>query len=445
MAAARLIDPIDLAAYGYVEEEFFVRGEGNAYGWSPDAGLMVLGKGEYATRILLRRPARSSDFSGNVIVELPNTARRYDAAFVWSISWEHIVREGDAWVGATFLPEAVAGLKQFDSGRYASLGFGVPGSGAPCEADGAGTDLEEALRWDMISQVGVLLRSDRPGSPLAGFDVEYLYAASHQTDLQTYVNAIHPAARLADGAPVYDGYILHRDRGPARLNRCLAAPAPSGPVDVPVIRIVAEGDVLSTLARRRDDSDAPGDRYRLYEVAGAPHADAYFYRYMPTPPDQEALGTEPFLRVWPFDYACDPEIALTESDSMRFVSNTAFEHLHRWVRDGTPPPRAERIGVRDAGTREAALVTDRFGNAVGGVRTPELEAPRATYFPKTGGPGACGNLLHAEPFEWARLESEYGSFAGYAGRMASVLDRLEREGWLVPADADAVREGLRPR
>lgn len=442
MAADRLIDPIDLEDYGYIEEEYFVSGMANAYDWSPANGLAAAGSGPYTTRILLRRPVTPAGFSGNVVVELPNTARRYDAGFVWSLSWEHLLMEGDAWVGITFLPDVVEALKEFDSARYAPLVFGTPSSATTCTPDGPSTDLEEALRWDMISQVGTLLKSGPPGGPLAGFGVEYVYAASHQTDLQTYVNVIHPVARLAGGRPIFDGYVLHRDRGPARLNRCATTAPPAVPADVPVIRIVAEGDVLSTLARRRDDSDDLRDRYRLYEVAGAPHADAYFYRNMPTPADQEAAGTDPFLRVWPFAYACEPEIALTEADSMRFVANAAFEHLDRWVRDGAAPPRAERIAVSNAATPEAELLRDSFGNAVGGVRTPDLEVPRATYSPKSGGPGACGNLLHTEPFGWARLESVYGSYREYADRLLGAVDRLQKEGWLVPADAESVRREI---
>jgi hypothetical protein len=443
MAADRFVDPVDLDTFGYVEEEFFVSGAANAYNWDSGVGLSVLGGSPYSTRVLVRRPADGQRFSGNVIVELPNTARRYDAAFVWSLSWEHLVREGDVWVGVTFLPEVVQALKAFDPDRYAPLAFGAGEGPNPCAEGGRGFDLAESLRWDMISQVGAALRETAPGPDAffpAGFAVERVYAASHQTDLQTYVDAFHSEARLEGGGPVFDGYVLHRDRGPARIHRCAAAPVGAGAIDVPVIRIVAEGDVLTTTARRRPDSDAPEDRYRLYEVAGAPHADAYFYRHMPALEDQEAVGTEPFLRIWPFDYSCTPEIPLTESGAMRFIANAAFEHLDRWVREGVAPPRGERIVVRDAGPG-AEIDRDAFGNAIGGVRSPQMEVPIGTYSPKSPGPGACGNLLHVEPFGWSRLEASYGSFSNYREQLTDAVDRLENQGWLVPADAEQIRQG----
>ena len=127
MAANRLQDPIDLAEYGYVEEEFFVSGRANVYDWNEDGSLSVRSSdGPYTTRILLRRPADPGRFSGNVIMELGNTSRRYDAGFVWSVSWEHLIREGDAWVAITFSPVVIDALKQFNPERYKSLSFANP-------------------------------------------------------------------------------------------------------------------------------------------------------------------------------------------------------------------------------------------------------------------------------------------------------------------------------
>ena len=52
-----------------------------------------------------------------------------------------------------------------------------------------------------------------------------------------------------------------------------------GNAGVPVIRAMSQSDYLIGIAARRPDSDAPGDRYRHYEVAGAGHAspDELYY------------------------------------------------------------------------------------------------------------------------------------------------------------------------
>ena len=60
MAAGKLQDAVDLAALGYVEEEFFVSGAANVYDWAADGALTVkTANAPYTTRILVRRPADS--------------------------------------------------------------------------------------------------------------------------------------------------------------------------------------------------------------------------------------------------------------------------------------------------------------------------------------------------------------------------------------------------
>ena len=442
MSSAKLQAVVDLPKAGYVEEEFFVSGRANVYDWGADGALTVrTAAAPYTTRILVRRPADPRRFSGTAIVEISNFGRGYDLSFTWGVSHDYFMENGDAWVTITYAPENITALKKFDPARYAPLSMASPGpGGAPCA-----TAMEEGLRWDMFSQLGALLRAARPGGPLAGFNVQRVFATSHGGELPTYIAAIHPRARLTGGRPVYDGYILHRHTNLTRMHQCGMAPAAGDPrqvlrnVDVPLMRIVAQTDVPGTFARRRDDSDAPGDRYRLYEIAGAPHADGSFYPYMPTVADQKKTGFDGFLASWPFAAQCEPEMSLLRVPIMTYVLDAAFANLTRWVRDGVPPPRAERIAVDNGGTPQARVRLDQFGNAVGGVRSPYVDVPRATYFTSTRGPGLCGNLGHEEAFDWARLETLYGSSRDYAAKVAASVDRLVKERWLTEADGRRIK------
>jgi hypothetical protein len=368
-------------------------------------------------------------------VELGNNARVYDWGFTWSLSWEHLIGSGDVWVGVTYSPGAIRGLRAFDAGRYAPLSFANPGSEACGAAAVPGT--EGGLAPDMLSQLAALLRD--PSGPLGVEAAEYVYAVSHGVELPTYVAAVHPRSRLADGRAPYDGFLLHRHNLLASLHECGSAP-PAGDArhvirdaGAPVIRIVSETDVLATLDMRREDSDAPGDRYRLYEVAGAPHADGAFYRQLPALGDQEAAGTRPFLTYWPFASQCEPEIPIQELGVMRYVTDAALRNLDAWARGGEAPPRAARIEVSAVEDRD--ILRDEFGNALGGVRSPDLDAPRARYFTSAGGPGGCRNLGYSEPFGWSRLEDIYGSFGGWAERVRISVESLLDRGWLTPADA----------
>src|SRR5688572_21858076 len=82
MASAKLQTLVDLPKLGYVEEEFFVSGRANVYDWAADGRLSVkTPNAPYTTRILLRRPAAPARFSGNVIIEIANSARRFDFNF----------------------------------------------------------------------------------------------------------------------------------------------------------------------------------------------------------------------------------------------------------------------------------------------------------------------------------------------------------------------------
>ena len=137
--------------------------------------------------------------------------------------------------------------------------------------------MEEGFRFDLISKVGALLKAAPAGSPFAGFRVEGIYMTSQFPDVVTYLDAIHSHARLANGKPVIDGYLLRNPGAPSRLSNCGTAPARNDPrsivakVDVPVIEVVAQGEVDASLAQRRPDSDDADNRFRRYEVAGASH------------------------------------------------------------------------------------------------------------------------------------------------------------------------------
>src|SRR5215471_9073609 len=114
LASDRNLVPLDLVKAGFVEEEFIVSGTANVYNWETDGSLTVkTPNAPYATRILVRRPASASRFSGNVIVEILHSGRRFDWPMMWGYSRDFFLENGDAWIGIT-TPNAAAGLKAFN-------------------------------------------------------------------------------------------------------------------------------------------------------------------------------------------------------------------------------------------------------------------------------------------------------------------------------------------
>lgn len=444
MAANRTIGAPDLAKLGYVEEEFIVSGTANVYDWAADGSLKVLsGGGSYATRILVRRPAKQNRFSGNVVIETMNVARRFDWAMMFGYTHDYLFEHGDAWIGVT-MPAALVGLQKFNPTRYPGLSFSNPTPTAPCPGGNASTisDSEEGLRWDMLSQLGALLKSKVSSRPLASLHVENVYMTTQNVDIVTYINAIHSSAVLENGKPVYDGYLVKSPLAPAKINRCATAPAKTDPrsilkkINVPVIAVASQGEVVNTSVFRRPDDE----RFRLYEISGASHIDKSPYYSLLNFDDQaKSGGNVQGDASWPFAAKCDPDIPLTELPLMTYMFDAALFNLDQWVRKGTAPPHGKPLELKNAGTADASVVLDSNGHGVGGVRSPYVDVPVATYVPNSNGPGTCPELGHKVPFDAARFTALYGSTANYVSKVSKSVDALVREHWLTPTDGKKIK------
>lgn len=439
LAAEHNLEPMDLSKVGYVEEEFLVSGTADVYGYAADGSLTVkTPMAPYTTRVLVRRPVDPSRFSGTVVVELPNTARRFDWTMLWGYVHNYVTDHGAAWIGIT-MPGAVPGLKKFNSIRYAAVSFPNPTPNEACPA-GAGpgrggsatSEQEDGLRWDAITQVGSLLKS---GS-LPGLKADRVYLTTQGADVVTYAESIQPRAK------VYDGFVIKSPGGPARISRCAATPPRNGPqylhdVGVPVIGVLTEGEVLASQPFLRADSDESADRFRIYEIAGAAHIDASPYISLPSVEDQSGAGAAQGTPQWPFNARCEPEIPLQQLPLQSYILNGAFANLDLWVRNGTPAPKARRMELKDG---QVAL--DEFGNGLGGVRSPYVEVPTARYFTTTAGPGTCRELGHDVKFDWARLDSLYGSYKKYAARVDESIERMVKDRFVTETDAKRLRAAL---
>jgi hypothetical protein len=431
LASDKNLAPLDLAKAGFVEEEFIVSGTANVYDWTPGGALNVkTADAPYGTRILVRRPANASRFSGNVFIELMNTARRFDWPMMWGYSREHFIENGDAWIGIT-MPAAAAGLKTFNPTRYAGVSYANP-SQQPCTPNAARNEVEEGLRWDAISQIVALLKSDVAGRPLASLRVAAVFLTTQGADVQTYINAIQPSAKLSNGKPVFDGYLLKSPvAAPARINQCASAPPVGdsrrfiGKTNVPVLAVVAQGEAMEATPLRRSDSDAPDDKFRWYEIAGAGHIDKSAYSGFPLFADQiAASGTAQGTPEWPFNAKCEPEIPMMASPIMTYAFNATYAILTDWVRKGTAGPHAPPLDA----------------NGGGGVRNPYVEVPTATYLTNSTGPGVCREMGREVPYDAAKFQTLYPTTRAYADKVAQSVDRLVRERWLTDSDGKKIKQ-----
>lgn len=438
--------PVDLAKHGYVEEEFILSGAANVYDWASDGSVSVrTANAPYTNRVLVRRPASNSKFSGTVVVEISNAARRFDWDMMWGYVGDHIVERGDAWVGLT-LPQAIDSLKKFDDDRYGALSMANPTPGAACPgaAKGGPAAFEEGLRWDYYSQTAAALKSNMPGQPMAGMNVKNVILTTQAGDIVSYIDIFHDRARLASGKPLYDGYLVRGLPRPAKLSQC--APAiPAGDarqkikdIDVPVMNVAAQGEVPEGLRMRKDDSDAIGSRYRLYEIAGAAHIDWFAYRSMPSMAEQNAIGLAQGTVEWPFNIKCEPEIPLSKHELLRDAFNGALGNLEDWLTKGVAPPKAPRLETGTSGE----LVLDEFGHAEGGVRSPWVDAPVATYTMGSPGPATCRELGTIKPFDAGRIAQLYPSTKDYTAKVNASVDKAAKQKYFTESAAKQMKEEL---
>jgi Alpha/beta hydrolase domain len=446
LAADHALAPVDLAAKGYVESEFAVSGFANVYDWTDkgdsDAVKARAANVPFTTRILVRRPKDAAKFSGRVIVELLNPTGLYDFAPLWGFSWEHFLRRGDAWVGVTVKPVAAATLRRFDAVRYAGLSFAYRRSTA-CAAPAAADlpDAENGLAWDVIAQVGALLKSSSKENPLLLLNPRRVIAAGYsQTGgyISTYASALHEMLRLGDGGPVFDGYLNAAGAHAAPINQCATPLAEEDvrrlppPLGVPFVTVMTESDFKQGLQRRHEDVDAPG-ALRLYELAGAAHSGP-FAAGQPATADLTIAG-----------YAAPADDMCREPRGdfpLGYAFNAIWQQYDDLLLKQVPLTREPRIEVDAAGE----VLRDEIGNARGGFRLPQVDVALASYRGRSSArqddsraQGMCALTGAMQKLDAANLKTRYRTRLEYLRRFGAAVDDAARARRLTPEDAMAIK------
>ena len=449
--AAHTRIPTDLAAAGYVEEEFLVAGTANVYDWHrPGPAVVRTSNVPYTTRVLVRRPATRARFNGTAIVEMLNPSNLFDLNIGWALSHKQIVRSGAAWVGMTAKPVTARSLKAFDPVRYEPLSWSNPlplddKRNCPTVARDSERTTENGLVWDIYRQLGAWLKSTDKSNPLSYQEsrapVQRLIAWGYSQAggfLYTYLNAIHPLDVQDRIRPLYDGYLIAVASGPSPINQC-AALVPADDIrrqikdaGVPVIRVMSQSDFLTGVRARLTDSDTSPHLTRNYEIAGAGHATPDELNFAATPEDiTKAQRTV-------------PPMSCNEGPRSRFPNSVAFnailENMELWIRKGVPPPRAAPIEVADG-----KPVLDTHGNVIGGVRSPYVDVPTSTWFANATGESFCRLAGYEVPFSAEQLAALYPTKAAYVGAVEASVAALVKQRFVTREDGRAVVEEARAR
>jgi hypothetical protein len=461
-----------LEAVGYVEEEYFLTGNANVYDWTGRGhGVKVVaGPGKYVTRILVRRPRDPKRFGGNVEVTVLNASINLD--FGGPTDFARMVKQGDVWIGITTKAVTANALKKFDPVRYAPLDWSSPmppaqrcpqptmiptymaGSKEASEAMAkAGLvsswpQYEDGLVWDMLGQLGLLLKSERRQAILPGFSKPWVFMTGISQSaifIRTWVAGFHDRYRTPDGEPVYDGYLPIVGPAMIRINQCAADIPLEAPFqkltapDVPFISISSEGEMWQGRHTRQADAFTRNGGIVTYEVAGASHrafdvpglpADTLsippitdmMKAGMQAPAGQGAANLLPAGAV-PNDFVWQPLV------------RGAYANLVRWAREGVRPPTARGIAIGP----DMEIRRDRFGNALGGLRMPYIEAPIAAHTGYLSAGGFGGVTGAKKPFSRDTLATLYPTHAVYVSRISGETDRLLAGRWISAEDAAAMK------
>jgi hypothetical protein len=408
---------------GYVEQEFRFRGMAGIYAYTlappPPWDLTLQDMEPYATRMLVRRPSDPAAFNGTVVVEWLNVTSGYDIDPVWGTVAQYFLRSGYAWVGVSAQAAGVEALKKWDPQRYGDL-----------------TIVDDGQSYEIFTQAALALR--QPGFRiLGGLPVQQIIGTGVSQSamrLVPYINAFHPSTH------VYDGYFVHsRGRGmPPIQGVGVFSNLEADPItsDVPTLVFQTEGDLMAMdyAPARQPDSDM----VRTWELAGAAHVGRG------TPLDLAISGG---VRSRDTGFAAPPGNPACQANQFPSwsVADAAWDHLRTWISDGTPPPSAPLIQLTRTptvapippGDTNALIARDEMGNALGGIRTPAIDAPVGAYYgTNTCNPAFLGFLSGwYVPFDAATLAKLYPTHEAYVARVTASVNKAVADGFMLQDDA----------
>ncbi|MFB4270617.1 alpha/beta hydrolase domain-containing protein [Nonomuraea sp. GTA35] len=375
----------DLRALGYVEQEFHLSGNADAYSAT---GELLAADVPYRTRVIVRRPASQATFNGTVLMEWQNVTAGYDLDALWST--EQLTRAGYAWVGVSAQRVGVNQLRQWSPARYGTL-----------DVTGGGLYMTDQLSYDVFSQAAKAIRaSARPAllGRLRADTVLAVGASQSAGRLTVYYDAVLPHIES-----VFDGYGQ------------IVGPAPTRAGAEPVFQVLSETDVRSPV--RPTDTE----RFRRWEVAGSAHSGWHGYsarvpllaRDLGAPPTY-TCARPPFSRV-----------------PLHHVLAAAYDQLTRWARRGAAPPTAPPLEFAADGTK----ARDELGLARGGIRLSQVAAPTALNTGDNSGETFCVLFGTHIPFDRAQLDRLYPTHSHYVAAVVRADAHNVRAGYLLPGDA----------
>ena len=357
---------INLAHFGYVEREFTMSGTTNIYrqsGFWGSNGVWNVSVAQsnvpYTTRLLVRYPTNPAKFNGTVVVEWLNDTTGGDQDPVWSEIYHEALSQGYAYVGVSAQTGSMVEDKTWDPQRYGALG-----------------DTNDGQSYDIFSQAAQVARST-PRSLLGGLHPTTIIGSGDSQSafrVATYYNAIQPLSHA------FDGFLAVGRSGARRADRH----RPGRVLAVPGARPHRQSRRRSSRSRPRATSRSWGSR-----SPGSPTTPTCAPGSWPGPRTSTctraqyegatiaARGCRSLPAAATACSACPPT-GRTQPDNMGVfeLEDSALVALRKWITQGVAPPSGNQIATTPFFN---IVERDQYGNALGGIRLPDINVPTETY------------------------------------------------------------------
>lgn len=463
------VDSCNFAACGYVEDEYFMSGTANIYEEDALGQLSVsTPDAPYTTRLLVRRPADLSRFSGNVVIEVLNATAMFDIDRVWMLTWKHIVRNGDIFIGISSKGHVVDAMKRYDPERYAPINWAnpTPEREKPANANPFAflPQFESGLFWDMMVDLAKLLRTDSPLNPIAEYGKNWLYLSGWSQSgsyLARIINSFAYRPENCAEGPLFDGYFnTGSGANNAPINSYSGMVMPfggRGPLKASILCTKEPCIAVNTESENRGtywygDFDEPNCKFRTWQIPCSSH-DVYYTMTTYYEPLADQMAKAGLNMSWegyvgePLDTPYEP------------IFCAALQALYDWVRKGVPAPHAPKIETEmtyvptDKTGSTVANRKDAFGNSLGGIRYPTVDCPTGCYQSYTDREDGRIQMMYGQcnPFAPEFLKALYEDLEHYRARVEQSTDYAIAHGWVLPVDREemidrstalAVKHGL---
>ena len=432
------------------------------------------GRVEYSARVVLVIPAEPSRGNGTLLVDVPNRGRVYAQALYNSPRAEPFV-SGTLEHGTGFLQDHGFSVAEvfWELGHGAELPWFVDGEGKTRHVEGVGFAIVRDVA-DFLAHAA----ADASGTPnpLHGAISRSLASGKSQTGrfLKTF---LLQGFNMAGGRRVFDGmHVFVSAAGLLPILQTGTGPESSGSrtpsFDNPEFRGVNEDPltIREIVARVEARGEVPPRMLLLNTVTDYYSLRASLARTGASGTEDRPIPTN--VRV--YDIAGASHLIVPKAPDCRLapgrldwtpISRATLLRLDRWVADNTDPPASvlmplepapgEPPALRAPGHLPGAVIQvprrDPDGNALGGVRLPDVAAPLGTH----GGHNdprraACSLVGSYVGFAATKAQREaagdtrlsvaerYRSRDDYVNRIRMAAQALTRQGLLLAEDAAVI-------